>query len=84
MDPINAPWTEEQVEALNLFQSSGIMHPFTCGADDCRRTLVAHEDGWHCPRTGCTYHQDWAHGGMADRQAILTVLTERLRWAGRS
>lgn len=25
-----APWTEEQVAALNRWQASGLMHPYTC------------------------------------------------------
>lgn len=30
MDKINAPWTLEQAAALNGYQLSGVMHPFTC------------------------------------------------------
>jgi hypothetical protein len=32
-----APFTSEQVESLNAYQVSGVMHPFTCGNDDCKR-----------------------------------------------
>ena len=66
---IVAPWTRQQVDALNDYQAAGWMHPFTCG--HCRdtlgtdrghneRRLVATVEGWRCPT--CTYTQDWAHG----------------------
>jgi hypothetical protein len=65
-----APWTPEQVAALNRFQQGRWMHPFTCGSS--RRTdadhkdgeglLVATEKGWICPF--CDYTQDWAHEFM--------------------
>lgn len=67
---IKAPFTPEQVVALNRFQRDGRFHPFTCGSG--RRTdsahldgngiLVASEQGWHCPY--CEYVQDWAHDEM--------------------
>ena len=60
-------WTKEQVKNLNDYQSSGYMHPFTCGGKkdgkDCRSILVATEDGWTCP-DGCGYTQKWAHEFM--------------------
>jgi hypothetical protein len=73
---IKAPWTPDQVEALNAFQHSQKVHPFTCGNDrgdaahrayaeahgEDMGQLVAHEDGWHCPV--CDYRQDWAHEFM--------------------
>jgi hypothetical protein len=66
-DPIHAPWTPEQVAALNAFQHHGGMHPFTCPADHPgERILTAHPDGWHCPDSRCRYWQDWAHAFMAD------------------
>lgn len=65
---IRAPWTPEQVAALNRFQAEGGMHPFTCGNDHATDALhlVAHEDGWHCWLPDCDYRQDWAHAFMAD------------------
>lgn len=61
-----APWTAEQVEALNEYQRLGYAHEFTCGNDhDGDRVLVATRDGWRCP--SCDYTQDWAHEGMADK-----------------
>jgi hypothetical protein len=65
IDKIAAPWTPDQVDALNRFQRAGLrVHPFTCvtshgGAD---RALVATHNGWICPH--CGYLQDWALAGM--------------------
>ncbi|MGE5510507.1 MAG: hypothetical protein ACM31O_04545 [Bacteroidota bacterium] len=75
---IKAPWTPEQVEALNAYQRSGRFHPFTCGNDRFDQAhavytitnglsdygiLIATEQGWICPC--CDYRQDWAHAAMA-------------------
>ncbi|NUR03417.1 MAG: hypothetical protein HOY79_44945 [Streptomyces sp.] len=70
-DKIYAPWTPEQVEALNRFQQYGGMHPFTCGNDHSSMNVVlmAHQDGWHCSAPACHYRQDWAHAFMADPEA---------------
>jgi hypothetical protein len=67
---ITTPFTRQQVTALNAYQTSGPMHPFTCGGKRrfgrrCVRVLIATPDGWRCPRWTCTYRQDWAHGWMA-------------------
>ncbi|MFM9616816.1 hypothetical protein ACKI14_02500 [Streptomyces turgidiscabies] len=73
-DPIRAPWTPEQVAALNEFQRRGGMHPFTCGGEHAGSSpaLVARADGWHCPgsyQAPCDYRQDWAHVFMTDPNA---------------
>ena len=67
---IKAPFTPEQVEALNHWQHSGKIHPFTCGGNrtdelhlDGQGVLVATREGWVCPY--CDYKQDWAHDFMA-------------------
>lgn len=75
---IKAPFTPEQVTALNQQQRHGEFHPFTCGGDrgDAAHReyaaangdrdlglLVATENGWRCPV--CGYTQGWAHGFMA-------------------
>ena len=75
---ITAPWTAEQVEALNAYQRGNSFHPFTCGGDRSDDAHVAyaalHHDrddgllvatagGWHCPV--CGYSQNWAHDFMA-------------------
>ena len=41
-----APWTPEQVEALNRYQTESGWHPFTCGND--RQWLKRRYDA--CPR----------------------------------
>jgi hypothetical protein len=59
---ISAPFTADQVEALNRWQN-GPVHPFTCGNDhEGNRDLVATETGWICPN--CNYTQKWAHEFM--------------------
>jgi len=62
---VHAPWTTEQVAALNRFQQNGDFHPFTCGGNrqdefhlDGEGVLLATENGWVCPY--CDYTQDWA------------------------
>lgn len=77
MEKITPPWTAEEVEALNAFQTDGRFHPFTCGNKDRHpqiehpsgwtetvgEVLVATEHGWTC--THCDYTQKWAHQFMA-------------------
>lgn len=64
MSIIRASWTDEQVAALNRYQSADTMPPFTCGNDHTGdRELIATRDGWWCP--SCEYRQDWAHDFMA-------------------
>lgn len=75
---IRAPWTPEQVDALNAFQRRGGMHPFTCGGEHTPASpaLVAYTDGWRCPQPygeSCDYRQDWAHAFMAEPPAALPV-----------
>lgn len=59
---LRAPWTSEQVDALNRFQSESGMHPFTCPKG---QTLAASHGGWYCIDPDCDYTQDWAHLFMA-------------------
>lgn len=62
---IKAPWTDEQVEKLNDFQTCGRVHPFTCpGNSRCPQLkLTATNEGWVC---ACgEYKQNWAHSFMA-------------------
>jgi hypothetical protein len=71
---ITAPFSPEQIKALNYFQWSGVFHPFTCAnqgdeAHNGRQVeLVATKAGWICPY--CDYTQDWAHALMADYEKI--------------
>jgi hypothetical protein len=72
-DLIHAPWSAEQVTALNAFQHHGRMHPFTCGATHASGqspVLVATNSGWVCPDPQCVYRQDWAHAFMAQGAAV--------------
>jgi hypothetical protein len=64
-DKIYPPWTERVVFLLNLFQTHGGLHPFTCPRTGS--SLVATLDGWTCPT--CSYNQTWAHALMADPAA---------------
>lgn len=72
-----APFTKQEVEALNKHQKSGRFHPFTCGrsSEKCEANieprdykkdgvLIATENGWICP---CgDYTQNWAHKSMTE------------------
>lgn len=62
---LKAPWTDEQVAALNRYQAGRWMHPFTCGGHNCRSNLLATNAGWICPNCN-NYKQDWAHEFMTD------------------
>lgn len=81
---ITAPWTGEQVNALNAYQTSGAMHPFTCGnrphEGDAEAVLQATSDGWVCTTATCGYTQDWAHAFMADPETL--SLIQRIRTTG--
>lgn len=82
LERIEAPFTPEQVVALNHYQRHGLLHPFTCGGDredvahkryarehgdSDTGLLVAATAGWHCP--ACAYRQNWAHAFMATARA---------------
>ncbi len=61
-----SPFTQEEVDAINDFQTNGRMHPFTCPYDGY--TLEARQDGMHCGRSAyCDYIQDWVHSFMSRR-----------------
>jgi hypothetical protein len=70
---LKAPWTAEQVDALNRFQRLYYVHEFTCvghaGGGD--RTLVATRNGWICCH--CDYKQDWAHSFMFDPDSYTQI-----------
>jgi hypothetical protein len=86
MPDVTAPFTAEQVQILNLFQSSGAMHPFTCGRrsehPDNEGILSATEDGWHCPVEECQYTQSWAHWFMADHEWVDSMIRSHQRLFG--
>lgn len=69
-EEIRTPFSPIQVELLNEYQKSDIMHPFTCMGIRCKKRteqenegiLIATEEGWICP---CgQYTQLWAHAFM--------------------
>lgn len=74
-DKIYAPFTASEVEALNLYQVSGVFHPFTCAR--CGTNLKASREGWYCPNLD-GYTQNWAHAFMANKEATL----ERMKLMG--
>jgi hypothetical protein len=89
MTSIKAPWTYEQVEALQLYQDSGIFHPFTCGNRDDhpvvhgdKGILIPTVRGWICQF--CDYTQDWAHPAMFDRTELERMLNARNEMFGKS
>lgn len=72
---VRAPWTDEQVAALNRWQKSGVVHPFTCGNRDKSGhgwdrevgdygVLEATPGGWVC--RACGYRQPWAQSFCFD------------------
>lgn len=88
---LDAPWTDEQVEALNRFQASGVMHGFTCGGSvhdnqplgTSRPLLLARRDGWVCVGgVDCDYRQSWAHSFMADPAVLDDMDEQRKRLFG--
>lgn len=83
MDVVLAPFNDAQVEQLNRYQASGVMHEFTCGRPHpAHVTLVATNDGWVCPDPECGYTQNWAHAFMADKEQLdelLAMLSFKLR-----
>jgi hypothetical protein len=65
-DIVHAPWSLEQVIALNDYQRRDDFHEYTCAHDhgEESRVLVATQNGWVCP--SCDYTQDWAHKMVLD------------------
>lgn len=64
---LKAPWTEEQVTALNEYQKKDEFHEFTCGNGS--HVLRATPNGWvcdECAAQGKSYTQDWCHDFMAE------------------
>jgi hypothetical protein len=61
---IHAPFNNEQVDNMNLFQNDPLVHPFTCS--NCRGVLTATKDGWICEFCHEHIKQDWAHEFMAE------------------
>lgn len=82
-DIIYAPFTPEQVRNLNVYQRSGVFHPFTCGnrkdhpwEEIDKGCLVATTHGWICPICwdGTTSDlQNWAHSFMAKHESRAAI-----------
>lgn len=74
-----APWTAEQVTALNWHQRAGQVGPLTCGRraqhPEHHGVLVAEVHGWRCPADGCDYWQKWALPFMAEPPSQAAVPT---------
>lgn len=69
---IYAPFSPEQVKALNAWQASAAVHPFTCPGVHTSRgevRLSATPGGWVCLQ-GCGYTQEWAHGFMTEPETL--------------
>ena len=72
MTVTKAPWTEDQVAALQSHQENPRVHPYTCTQRDLpghkeyaqkngqydHGMLVPTPNGWVCPV--CSYTQNWA------------------------
>ena len=65
---IQAPFSPQQVDQLNKWQSAGFVHEFACeyrsDSSHGELPLVATVRGWICPY--CEYTQPWAHDFMTE------------------
>lgn len=63
----HSPFTAQQVLAINTYQLSGTMHPFTCyykNDHGGESVLIATPEGMACPN--CDHMQLWVHAFMAN------------------
>jgi len=51
---MDAPWSDEVVEALNWWQRSEFVHPYTCA---CGEVMIPTKEGFVCRK--CPHKQDW-------------------------
>ncbi len=70
-------YTQSQINSFNTYQYSGVFHPFTCGANECREILLAKESGLYCPK--CDYVQYWCHDWMLDWEWCKASWDERIQ-----
>jgi hypothetical protein len=61
---IHAPWSAEDVAALNRRQAEGF-YRITCVNSE-HGNLIAYPDGWHCEQ--CNHRQNWAPRFMLPAQ----------------
>lgn len=52
----HAPFSKEQVKALDRRQADKTLHPYTC--PECSEKLIPYDDGWYCSKHGLV--QTWA------------------------
>ena len=60
-DKVYAPWSEEQIDALEKWQMDDTKHPYTC---ICGESLMPYKDGWICDE--CGHKQNWYIKGLPD------------------
>lgn len=66
-DLVHAPFSDEQVRSLELWQANPHVHPFTCPSDEhATRSLTPTAGGWICLHVGCYRTQTWAYRIMLD------------------
>lgn len=74
---IYSPWSAGQVDALNRWQQTPTVHPFTCGnTHPGDNRLFATQQGWRCPH--CDWKQDWAWEFMTVPPPRISVRATRL------
>jgi hypothetical protein len=59
-DELQAPWTPDQIAAINTYQTNADL-PLICSLDHdgWHMVLIAHRDGMHCSVPECGYRQVW-------------------------
>ena len=67
-DLLYAPWTDEQVEALQKWQEDDTKHPYTCV---CGESLAPYNSGWKCEYCGHTQNWCWNFSTEYDRTTTL-------------
>jgi|GEM_PF-1324980 len=72
-----APWTDAQIDCLQVRQNNSAYHPYTCGNDSSHDNLVPTKMGWLCP--DCNYKQDWYLATPCGSFAELPVASKRKR-----
>jgi hypothetical protein len=72
----NAPFNLNQIEALKLYQSCGLFHPYTC--PKCSNELFPTEDGFMCNYEPQYPVQTWALNWTTDLEKMKDMI-ERIR-----
>ena len=77
---VYAPFTRDQVAALDLYQNSYLGQPYTCPMlltaiktgqhGDCRSLLQPTPAGLRCRRPGCVFVQVWAFEHTTDLETV--------------